>query len=238
MKKIVKTLGGIVFYLLFFISCIIVYPFLRWIQYNSKTEVEKTQRIQKLYRVWMRIFWYVIRIKVRHIDWYKIPLEGGIAIMNHSSFLDIMSLTPFFLLPNKTIAKNGPTKIPIFGTIWTSLSVIIDRNNQASKARGMKTMITNLALGIYPIIYPEGHRNKTLEKLDAFVEDGAFALSIKKKLPLIPIINQGAQKVLPPGLSFTPGTVTLTVLDPIYPLPNETTEELKNRAREIMLAHL
>lgn len=235
MKNITKKLRGIWFYLCFFASCIRISRELKRIQKLPHSEKQKVNQIQRLYRSWMINFWDEMGIRVEHKGLEKIPLEGCVVVMNHSSFLDIMTLTPFLPIPNKTIAKNGPVGIPIFGPIWESLSVVIDRKDKASKTKGFRAICKLIDEGVYPIIYPEGHRNDTQDKLLPF-EDGAFGVSKLKQLPIVPIISTNAGKVLPPDYTFTPGKVTITVLDPVYPLPNEKVEEFKFRVREVMKA--
>ena len=137
--------------------------------------------------------------------------KSYIYVSNHTSFLDIPGIT--MLIPGefRPIAKKELLKIPIFGIIVKSATVIVDRSNAQSRKRSMEQIQEVLSHGISTLIFAEGTQNRTKEILQPF-KDGAFRIAVDTQLPIMPLMIIGAGKLMPPGtLSMRPGKIKIVV---------------------------
>ena len=57
---------------------------------------------------------------------------------------------------NKTIAKAEMAKIPLFGLIYKTGSILVDRKNEKSRRDSFTKMKEVLDMGLHMCIYPEG----------------------------------------------------------------------------------
>ncbi len=124
--------------------------------------------------------------------------ESYIFISNHQSYLDIPVLVRVLRkFSPRFVAKSSLFNIPIFGAAMKAISHIsIDRENQKKGLRDLKKAIERAKEGESILIFPEGTRNPSLEKLLPF-HTGAFILAIRSGRPLVPVILHGTGEALP-----------------------------------------
>lgn len=160
--------------------------------------------------------------------------ENYIVICNHRSFMDVPLSSPGIPGANKTIAKAGMAKIPLFGLIYKSGSVLVDRTNEQSRKASYMKMKEVLNMGLHMCLYPEGTRNKTSEPLQRF-HDGAFRLAVETKKQIIPTVIFYTNIVLPRNKTFYfwPHRVEMHFLPPLQ-VEQRTVEDLKEEAFEKM----
>lgn len=187
-------------------------------------------------KFWMTLYLYAIgcpmRIKGKqHYDSSK----QYVITANHSSFLDVPLLTPFFPGPNKTIAKKSMSRIPLFGWVYTRGSVLVDRKSDASRKRSfddMRKVLLQEKLNM--AVYPEGTRNRTGQPLKSFY-DGAFKLAVDTQKDIIPVIIRNTAKALPPSQFFYLLPVPLEMeLLPAIPVAGKTADALKAEVYDVM----
>ena len=194
-------------------------------------EPGSTKIFQQIARVWMRLFFFLvgIRIRLKGKEHFK---EGKnyVIICNHNSYMDIPLTTPFIPGANKTIAKKELAQIPLFGLIYKRGSILVDRKSEASRKASLENMKRVLALGMHMCIYPEGTRNTSDKPLQPF-HSGAFRLAKETGKPVLPAVIFNSAKVLPKGkpFFFWPAKIKMHFLEPILPEPL-TMEELKREA--------
>jgi 1-acyl-sn-glycerol-3-phosphate acyltransferase len=141
--------------------------------------------------------------------------KSYIYVSNHTSFLDLPGLS--LLIPGefRPIAKKELLKIPIFGLIVRSATVVVDRANAQSRKKSIEKIREILSVGIPALIFAEGTQNRSKEILQPF-KDGAFRLAIETQIPIVPMFIQDAGKLLPPGAtSIRPGKIKIIVGDEI-----------------------
>ena len=82
-------------------------------------EPKRTVYFRKISKTWMHVFFFLTgcRLKIKGRENFK-PGEKYIVVCNHNSLMDIPVSTPFIPGANKTIAKAGMAKIPLF---WADL---------------------------------------------------------------------------------------------------------------------
>ena len=97
---------------------------------SFQPEPKKTISIFKIFIIWMKVFFVLTGVKriFKGKEHFK-KGENYIVICNHRSFMDVPLSSPGIPGANKTIAKSGMAKIPLFGLIYNSGSVLVDRKS-------------------------------------------------------------------------------------------------------------
>ena len=101
---------------------------------SFQPEPRRTVSLFKIFIVWMKVFF--VLTGVRRIFKGKEHFKKGenyIVICNHRSFMDVPLSSPGIPGANKTIAKTSMAKIPLFGLIYKSGSVLVDRKSEQSR---------------------------------------------------------------------------------------------------------
>lgn len=213
---------------------ILIVPFLLF-AYPLK-DPKKTFRFIAFSRVWMGVYLPLIGcpLRVRGRKNFA-PGQNYVVVCNHNSFMDVPISSPSIPGGNKTIAKVEMSKIPVFGMIYRTGSVLVDRNSEKSRKDSFSKMKKVLGMGLSMCIYPEGTRNKSDQPLKTF-HDGAFRLALDTRKAIIPGMIFNTRKVLPASKPFflMPHRLRIDFLAPIPVEANDTVETLKNRVKKIM----
>jgi len=212
-------------------------PFLLFCYF--RTDPQKTRSFIRMSRVWMNVFLPLagcpLRVKGRE---YFRKDETYIVVCNHNALVDVPVSTPFIPGGNKTIAKIEMAKTPIFGLMYRTGSVLVDRKDENSRRDSFTKMKEVLEMGLHMCLYPEGTRNKTDQPLKEF-HNGAFRLALHSGKAIIPALIFNSRKIMPAGKTFyfRPHRLAMHFLPPVVPAPGETVENLKQRVFEIMKDH-
>ena len=169
-----------------------------WIARNTLPELKAAQVIQRGFQVWMGIYLPMVFCPVKHRGrrYFK-QGQNYVITINHNSLADVPVSSPGIPGINKTLAKIEMAKIPIFGYIYSSGSILVDRSNNRSKAESFFSMVDALKKGYHLCLFPEGTRNKTEQPIAPFF-DGAFKVAIKAQRPIIPALIFGTKNILHP----------------------------------------
>lgn len=160
------------------------------------------------------------------------PDRSYMLISNHASVLDIMVMA--IIHPDHPIVfvgKEELSKIPIFGTIYKRICIMVDRSDQKSKTKVFRLAKERIQAGNSIVIFPEGGvPDDTSIILDKF-KDGAFTISTVTDLPIAVYVFKGLKEMFP--FSWTegyPGVVEVKLLDIIETknLILKDKDELKN----------
>jgi 1-acyl-sn-glycerol-3-phosphate acyltransferase len=163
-------------------------------------------------RLWSWIFSQLTFIRYRFFG--KENFKKGqayIYVSNHTSFLDIPGLT--MLLPGqfRPLAKKELLKIPIFGWIARSATIIVDRSSPESRKKSIDRLKAFLKAGISILIFAEGTQNRSRDILQPF-HDGAFRIAVDTQQPILPVVVLGAGRLMPPGtINLKPGLIRIFV---------------------------
>lgn len=189
----------------------------------------------KITKFWMQMFLPLVGcpLKVVGKEHFK-KGENYVVVCNHNSLMDVPVTTPYIPGANKTIAKKSMAKTPVFGIVYIKGSVLVDRNNDASRRKSLEDMKHVLKVGLHMVIYPEGTRNRTNDPLKPFFE-GAFKLAITSEKQVIPTLLFNTRKVLPPNASFGffPHKLQMHFL-PAVSTEGLTSKQLKEKVFKIM----
>jgi len=130
-------------------------------------------------------------------------------------------------------------KIPLFGLIYKTGSILVDRKSEKSRRDSFTRMGEVLEMGLHMCIYPEGTRNKTAEPLKSF-HDGAFRLALSTGHAIIPMVIFNSRKANPSDKVFylMPVRLYMDFLPVISPLQDETVEQFKGRVFDTMKTYI
>jgi 1-acyl-sn-glycerol-3-phosphate acyltransferase len=238
--KILKEIAGRIFAtwaILMFVATLLIFlvPFLLF-SYNA-SEPKKTLRFAAYARIWMGIYLPLIGcpLFVRGRKNFA-KGENYIVVCNHNSLMDVPISYPGIPGGNKTIAKAEMAKLPLFGIVYRTGSVLVDRKSEQSRKDSYKQMRRVLEMGLHMCLYPEGTRNQTNQPLKSF-HDGAFRLAADTGKSIIPGIIFHTRKVLPASKPFflMPHKLEMHFLPPVPVVAGDTAESLKNKVYKIML---
>jgi 1-acyl-sn-glycerol-3-phosphate acyltransferase len=238
LKKIITGILGRIFALwaaLVFILSLIPIGVITWAISGYK-DPKRTSLFLKISKVWILIYFFLIgcSIRIRGISNFE-KNKNYIIICNHNSLMDILAITPFIPGANKTIAKSELAKIPLFGFIYKTGSILVNRKDKNSRSASFKSMIDVLEAGMHMCIYPEGTRNKTANPLKEF-HNGAFKLAIETGKPILPAIIFNTKKALPANKTFFfwPMPFQVHFLPSVPVVAGETVEGLKTKLHDLM----
>lgn len=190
-----------------------------------------------LIRIWCFGVFYGMgmRYELKNLTQKKIDKnQQYIFISNHTSILDIMLTN--IILPHHSlcyVGKKELEKIPIFGTIYRRICIMVDRSSPRSRALVYKKCAEKMSEGYSIVIYPEGGvPDDTSIILDEF-KDGAFTLASKHQFPILVYTFIGLKEMFPfDNSKGYPGKVRVYFNEILE--PNDTTQNLKNTAYEII----
>jgi 1-acyl-sn-glycerol-3-phosphate acyltransferase len=223
--------GALVFVITMLIFLI---PFFLFIYFQN--EPKKTKRFISYSRVWMDIFLGLVGcpLKIQGQENFE-KGKTYIVVCNHNALIDVPVSSPGIPGGNKTIAKAEMAKIPLFGPIYKTGSILVDRKNEKSRRESFTKMKEVLDMGLHMCIYPEGTRNTSTEPIKPF-HDGAFRLAVNNGNSIIPMIIFNSRKANPPdkGFFLLPVRLYMHFLPEIAVKTDETVDHLKSRVFELM----
>lgn len=155
----------------------------------------------KLVRLWCYGMFYGMGFRYDLIKLSEQKKDKNIPyvfISNHTSIMDIMLVC--ILFPDHPICfvgKKELVKIPIFGTIYKRICVMVDRASAKSRADVYRRCAEKMEEGNSIAIFPEGGvPDDTSIILDDF-KDGAFMLSSKHHSPIAVYTFVGLKEMFP-----------------------------------------
>lgn len=189
----------------------------------------------KLIRLWCYGMFFGMGLRYELINLTDKKIDKNkqyVVISNHTSIMDIM--LPCILFPNHPlcyVGKKELVKIPIFGTIYKRICVMVDRKSARSRADVYRRCAEKMEEGNSIVIFPEGGvPDDTSIVLDEF-KDGAFTLSSKHHSPLAVFTFIGLKEMFPFDRSKGyPGKVKVFFNDILD--PTDSPKDLKLSAFE------
>lgn len=162
------------------------------------------------------------------------PKTPYVIIANHGSMVDIF--LPVLLFPKHPICfvgKKELVNIPIFGSIYKRICVMVDRGSIKSRAEVYQRCAERMREGDSIVIFPEGGVSDDPTMVLDHFKDGAFVLSKEHNFPLVVLSFIGPKVMFPfaYGKGF-PGTIKVILNDIID--PSENKEELKKRSYDLI----
>jgi 1-acyl-sn-glycerol-3-phosphate acyltransferase len=139
--------------------------------------------------------------------------------------------------PFKWVSKSENFLLPVIGwNLRMNKYIKIERESRKSIMKMMKDCEAAIGKGSSIMMFPEGTR--TLDGELRNYKTGAFALALKTKTPIIPIVIEGSGRVLPKkGIFLNPNrNIRMNILEevPVERFENLEVNELTKLIREIM----
>ncbi len=182
-------------------------------------------------RIWSYTLFYGMGFRYQFHNLSKKEVQkhkAYVIIANHTSPMDIMLCA--ILFPHHPICfvgKKELVKIPIFGSIYKRICVMVDRSSTKSRADVYRRCAERMELGNSVVIFPEGGvPDDTSIILDNF-KDGAFILANRHQFPIVVLTFYGLKEMFPFTYSKGhPGKVHVFLNDILD--PDLSSNELKN----------
>ncbi|GEN69181.1 1-acyl-sn-glycerol-3-phosphate acyltransferase [Chryseobacterium rhizosphaerae] len=155
----------------------------------------------KFIRIWCFGMFYGMGFRydlIKLSEQKKDKNQQYVFISNHTSIMDIMLTCILFPdHPVCFVGKKELVKIPIFGTIYKRICVMVDRTSAKSRADVYRRCAEKMQEGNSIAIFPEGGvPDDTSIILDEF-KDGAFMLSSKYHSPIAVYTFIGLKEMFP-----------------------------------------
>ncbi len=219
MKMIIKPfqfIYSVYAFLMFVILMLIVFPFVFAASFFGK--IRGGNFIYDVCRLWADVWYFLIGIFHKNIFLSQLDKNKQyIFVANHISYLDIPIIIKSIRHQHfRALGKFEMKRIPIFGFIYQSSVVMVDRSDADNRASSVKTLKSVLKRNISIFIFPEGTFNETHHALKNFY-DGAFRIAIETQTPIKPILfldtyDRLSYKSI---FSLTPGKSRAVFLDEI-----------------------
>jgi len=126
--------------------------------------------------------------------------ESYVYVANHSSFLDIPTLT--WVLPGFIcfIGKSTLGKVPLFGFVFNNLHIGVNRKNSHDRLKSMDRASDEIRLNKRSVVFfAEGTIDYTSQPQLIGFKDGAFKVAIETKVKLVPITIPYNWIIMPAG---------------------------------------
>ncbi|MBK8610602.1 MAG: 1-acyl-sn-glycerol-3-phosphate acyltransferase [Chitinophagaceae bacterium] len=192
-----------------------------------------------LCHLWADFFLFMIGISHRNL--YEVPHDRTkqyVFIFNHISYMDIPVILKTIRRQHvRVLGKAEMAKVPLFGFLYKTAAVMVDRGDPEKRARSVEQLIAVLKKGISIVIAPEGTFNMTHKPLKDFY-DGAFKVAIETQTPIKPLLfldtydRMGYESIF----SIKPGRSRSVYLDEVSVegLSLEDVDQLKEKVYQIM----
>ncbi|MCK9793019.1 1-acyl-sn-glycerol-3-phosphate acyltransferase [Isoptericola sp. 4D.3] len=208
------------------------------------------------YRLVARIVRPLLFATVRY-DWdggeENLPREGGfIAAANHVTEFDALTLAHYLFdkgFEPRILAKRGLFTAPVVGSVLRATRMIpVDRGTSAA-ATSLEAAGTQLGDGACVAILPEGTLTRDPDLWPMEGKTGLARMALTSKLPVVPVAQWGAHRILPRyGRLLRPfprKTVTIVAGPPVdlsdlygRPLDTQVLREATNRVMDAIAVQL
>lgn len=214
-KETLKLILAIYFAIITFVGFVVLYPGFA-ITLNNPKWYHLGHQLRK---IWGRWLFFGGCIWVKHIE--EVPFDkkntAYVIAPNHTSKLDIVTLTVKLNINFNFMAKIELARVPVFGIFFRTIDIAVDRKNARQSALAYQRSVDQLKKEKKSIvIFPEGTIPGNTPKLNRFKE-GAFKLAVETQTPILPVTIIKNWEVLPDNgkLRFWPGRVIQYVHPPI-----------------------
>ena len=183
-RRLLQPFYTIYVVITFVVTILAVFPIILLLSTRDDHRARKI--IFGILRSWSGFWLTIIGMRLRPIG--PIPAIGKyVVVANHISYLD--GVVIFRSVPGyfRALGKKEISKIPIVGTIYKQMVIMVDRSSARSRSKSMRLMWRFLRHEGSILIFPEGTFNETGHTLKEFY-DGAFRLAINTQTTILPIL--------------------------------------------------
>ena len=160
---------------------------------------------------------------------------------NHFSYLDIPILG-LFPMAFKFVGKSSLARIPVFGYMYRTLHITVNRSSYRSRARSLVKAREAVKAGFNVGFFPEGGiRLESYPNMVSF-KDGAFKLAVENNLPIIPVTLPDNYLILNDNdlLNIRRKKCRIVYHEPIWPtgIEDEDVKKLRHEVFRVIQAEL
>lgn len=232
---------NLLFYILFFISSIVVIPLLTLLGLIPalfspwRKTLARGRALIKVYgRMVLALGWPLIRVRAERAD--GPPPNPCIYICNHRAASDAFLMA---MLPGEIVqvVNLWPFKIPVLGFFARLAGYLSIHEMQEDDFMQRGTEL--LSQGVSIAAFPEGTRSGS-RAMGPF-HGTLFRLALKTGMPIVPVCLSGNEKTPPKGSGLLhPAQIRVRTLAAVSPncYPEMTPFKLKNQVRETMAVEL
>lgn len=168
----------------------------------ASAPVPHPQRANRAYRVVARIVRPTLNAVLRK-DWHgaeNLPTEGGfIAAGNHMTNLDPFTFA-HFLYDNghvpRILAKSSLFTVPVLRGVLRATGQVPVYRNTTKAGESLRSAVAALHDGECVAVFPEGTLTRDPDLWPMAGKTGVARLALTTRLPVVPIAQWGAQRVL------------------------------------------
>jgi 1-acyl-sn-glycerol-3-phosphate acyltransferase len=144
------------------------------------------------------------------------PPGRCIFVSNHQSMVDVLAVFAT-RLPYLWVSKRENFWVPFLGwTMWVNGYVGLRRRHLPSIFKMLRRCEAHLGAGRSLFVFPEGTRSPDGNLIEFY--RGAFWMSSRYKVPIVPVLIEGTRGILPKHQLFiSPQPVRVRILPPIEP---------------------
>jgi len=187
---------------------------------------------------WLARLWLALvglRLRVDGLE--HLPEGSCVLVANHSSYLDGIVMKAGLPPRFSFVIKREATDMPIIGILLRRIgSEFVDRHSAGGRQRDARRVMKRAGQGHSLVFFPEGTFDSVVGLKRFHI--GAFVASARGGVPLVPAVIHGARRSMPNGAIVPmPGKIRIEVLPSIEGTGREP-DELRDEARDAMLARL
>lgn len=239
-KKILHTLYLVwaVFWFVFYM--LLIFPFVIILSFFGR--IRGGNLIYKLLHSWGDFWFFLAGMRVKMVNEEAADHSRQyVFVANHISNLDAAMLVKVIRQPFRPLGKIELKDIPVFGYIYKTVVVVVDRSDAKHRQRSIRQLKSVIKKGISIFIFPEGTFNETHKPMKHCF-DGAFRLAIETQTPIKPVIFPDTYSRMHYRSAFTlnPG-ICRAVFLPAVPVEGLTMQDvsgLKQQVTSMMEAKL
>ena len=187
LKRFISILFTVYAVLIFVGFLLLIFPLVVIASFFGK--ISGGNFIYKLCHLWADFF--LLMTGIRHRNIFEQPHDRSqhyVFVFNHISYMDIPVLLKSIRRQKiRILAKAEMAKIPLFGFIYKSAAVLVERGDPEKRAKSVQQLKSVLNKNISIVIAPEGTFNMIHKPLKEFY-DGAFKIAIETQTPIKPVL--------------------------------------------------
>ncbi len=130
----------------------------------------------------------------------NLPKDGGfVAVVNHISEFDSMTMMHFMTsagYPVRILCKEELFRVPVLGSIMRSCGQIPVYRESRQSRDALAAAIAGLQAGECITVYGEGTLTRDPDFWPMRMKTGAARMALRAQVPLVPVVQWGAQDVL------------------------------------------
>ena len=195
----------------------------------------------RVIRSWADIYVFIAK-HLCGVNYTVMGLENFVAgpaliASNHQSMWETAGFAHIF--PQHVwILKRELLHVPFFGWAISTLAPIAINRSKGSIAiqQILKQSTDRIKRKLWILVFPEGTRVKPGTRKP--FKTGISKMSLALNLPVVPVAHNAGYILPRAGFWIYPGIVNIIVDKPIYPLPDETPEDLTLRIENVIANNL